>query len=44
MAVNTDYVIRTGMYEPASHDIQSVQTENVQKEALERYNKMKVCF
>ena len=54
MALNTDYVIRTGIFEPALKNTQQVNNEDIQKNtqqvnnediqkiAMERYSKVKV--
>jgi len=38
MALNTGYVIRTGIFEPASKKSGKQSNENIQEEALARYN------
>ncbi len=44
MALNTDYAMRTGAFEPEKGLIESGTEDNVQKVALERYNLAKVRF
>ena len=42
MALNTDYAIRTGAFEPASGSRIQGKPEELQKKAFERYNTLKV--
>lgn len=43
MALNTDYAIRTGAFEPAKKDL-NIKSVDQKEEALNRYNNAKVSF
>ena len=43
MALNTDYALRTGAFEPETGTTQDGSLSELQKMAQERYDKVKVC-